>query len=70
MDFDDSINLPADLPRCRNKMLYDPKTVSPLEVVCDFSGADGILALFHHKGYAAAAFIGECQTGEPLITVR
>ena len=70
MDFDDGISLPADLPRWRNNMLYDPQTAGPLLVVCNPSGADDILALFHHKGYAAAAIIGECQTGDPLITVR
>ena len=70
IDFDDGISLPADLPRWCNNMLYDPQTAGPLLVVCDPSGADDILALFHDKGYAAATIIGECQTGEPLITVR
>ena len=70
IDFDDGISLPADLPQWRNNMLYDPQTAGPLLVACHPSGADDILALFHHKGYAAAAIIGECQTGEPLITVR
>jgi selenide,water dikinase len=68
--FSDGVALPADLPDWQNNMLYDPQTAGPLLVACDPDAADEVLALFHARGYAAAAIIGHCQTGGPVITVR
>ncbi len=68
--FSDGVALPADLPDWQNNMLYDPQTAGPLLVACDPGAADEILALFHARGYAAAAIIGHCQTDGPVITVR
>ena len=69
-DFSGSVDLPADLPQWCDNMLYDPQTAGPLLVACAPSAANDILTLFHCKGYSAAAIIGRCQAGSPVITVR
>ena len=69
-DFKDSVDLPANLPQWWNNMLYDPQTAGPLLVACAPNAANDLLTLFHRKGYSAAAIIGQCQTGSPVITVR
>jgi selenide,water dikinase len=67
--FSGAVALPADLPDWQNNMLYDPQTAGPLLVAVDPSGADEILALFRDRGFDAAAVIGHCAAGEPVITV-
>jgi selenide,water dikinase len=70
--FSTGVALPGDLPDWHNNMLYDPQTAGPLLVTCDPGAADEILALFHARGYAAAAIIGHCAghgAGDPDIIV-
>lgn len=69
IEFNDGVALPRDLADWQNNMLYDPQTAGPLLVACSPDGADEILALFHARGFEAAAIIGQCQAGEPMITV-
>ena len=69
-DFNGGVDLPENLPQWCDNMLYDPQTAGPLLVACAPSAANDILALFHRKGYSAAAVIGECKAGSPVITVR
>ncbi|MBT4171211.1 MAG: selenide, water dikinase SelD, partial [Rhodospirillaceae bacterium] len=67
--FANGVVLPDGLPGWRDNLLYDPQTAGPLLVAVDPSGADELLALFHARGYDAAAIIGHCGAGEPVITV-
>jgi len=67
--FADGVALPGDLAEWRNNMLYDPQTAGPLLVAVDPAGADEVLALFHARGFDAAAVIGQCGAGAPIITV-
>ena len=69
VEFGNGVVLPADLPDWRNNMLYDPQTAGPLLVACDPGAADDILALFHARGFEAAAVIGQCGAGDPVITI-
>lgn len=69
MAFFENVALSADLPQWWDNMLYDPQTAGPLLVACDPAGADEILAMFHADGFEAAAVIGECTAGDPIITV-
>lgn len=68
-EFSAGVALPGDLPDWQNNMLYDPQTAGPLLVACDPGAADEVLALFHARGFDAAAIIGHCHPGEPIITV-
>jgi selenide, water dikinase len=71
--FGADVALPDGLPEWCNNMLYDPQTAGPLLVACDPGAAGEILALFHARGYAAAAIIGHCAehgAGEPHIVVK
>ncbi len=71
--FSDGVALPGDLPDWQNNMLYDPQTAGPLLVACEPGAAEEVLALFHARGYPAAAIIGHCAehgTGDPNIIVR
>ncbi|MBT6984460.1 MAG: selenide, water dikinase SelD, partial [Rhodospirillaceae bacterium] len=67
--FAENVRLPSGLPDWHNNMLYDPQTAGPLLVACDPGAANEILALFHARGYDAAAIIGHCTAGDPVITV-
>ena len=66
--FAENVRLPSGLPDWHNNMLYDPQTAGPLLVACDPGAANEILALFHARGYDAAAIIGHCTAGDPVIT--
>jgi selenide, water dikinase len=63
------VALPDGLPDWQDNMLYDPQTAGPLLVASDPGGADEILALFQARGFDAAAVIGVCSAGDPIITV-
>jgi selenide,water dikinase len=67
--FANAVVLPDDLPDWCDNMLYDPQTAGPLLVACDPQGTDEILAMFHAQGFPAAAIIGHCSAGDPVITV-
>lgn len=69
MAFSEHVRLPDDLPSWHDNMLYDPQTAGPLLVACDPGAADEILALFHARGYDAAAIIGHCTEENSVITV-
>ncbi len=69
MAFFENVELSAELPQWWDNMLYDPQTAGPLLVACDPAGADEILAMFHAEGFDAAAVIGKCTAGDPVITV-
>ena len=65
----ENVDLSAELPQWWDNMLYDPQTTRPLLVACDPAGADEILAMFYAEGFDAAAVIGKCTAGDPVITV-
>ncbi len=64
-----AVVLPDGLPDWCDNMLYDPQTAGPLLVACEAQGAAEILAMFHAQGFDAAAIIGHCSAGDPVITV-
>ena len=72
LGFSQGVRLPAELPEWQHNMLYDPQTAGPLLVACSPDAAQEVLALFHARGFDAAAIIGHCAAhgaGDPDIVV-
>jgi selenide,water dikinase len=63
------VELPADWPAWRRKLLTDPQTSGGLLVACDAATAPAVLDLFKAEGFRHAARIGTLEAGEPRIVV-
>ena len=67
--FGAQVELPADWPAWRRKLLTDPQTSGGLLVACDAATAPAVLDLFKIEGFQQAAQIGTLGNGEPRIVV-
>jgi selenide,water dikinase len=64
------VALPADLAAADRALLTDPQTSGGLLVACEPAALDAVLAIFRHRGFDAAAAVGEVRAGAPRLTVR
>jgi selenide,water dikinase len=67
--FGGQVELAADCPPWRRKLLTDPQTSGGLLVACDAATAPAVLDLFKAEGFAHAARIGTLEAGEPRVVV-
>src|SRR5262249_4826997 len=67
--FGGQVELPADWPAWRRKLLTDPQTSGGLLVACDPTAAPAVLELFKAEGFARAAWIGSLENGAPRVVV-
>ena len=65
-----SIVLPDGFAPVEQALLTDPQTSGGLLVSCAPAAVDRVMGIFHAHGFAQAAAIGECRTGEPRVVVR
>jgi selenide,water dikinase len=63
------VELPADWPEVRRKLLTDPQTSGGLLVACAPEAADSVLAIFHAQGHTAARRIGSLSAGPARVRV-
>lgn len=63
------VDLPADLPEWKKKLLTDPQTSGGLLVACAPDAADAVLAMFRQQGFGDAAKIGVMRAGEARVRV-
>jgi len=68
--FGADVALPAGIADWQKNLLADPQTSGGLLVTCAAGAADGVLRLFHDRGYGDAAVIGSLTVGPPRLTVR
>jgi selenide, water dikinase len=68
--FGSQVDLPADWPAWRRKLLTDPQTSGGLLVACDTATAPAVLDLFKAEGFQQVAQIGTLQAGEPRVVVE
>jgi selenide,water dikinase len=64
-----SVDMPADWPAWRRKILSDPQTSGGLLVACDAAIASTVLDVFKQEGFKHAARIGTLGPGEPKVIV-
>ena len=67
--FGSQVELPADWPGWRQKLLTDPQTSGGLLVACDAASAPAVLELFKAEGFRQAAQIGTLEAGTPRVVV-
>jgi selenide,water dikinase len=67
--YGEAVTLPADLAEWQHNLLCDPQTSGGLLVAVAAARAEEVLALFHARGYAEAAIIGELEAGNPAVRV-
>jgi selenide,water dikinase len=63
------VELPADWPEWRQKLVTDPQTSGGLLVACAPDTAAEVLALFLSEGFAEAKIIGELNEGPAKLKV-
>jgi len=64
-----AVQLPADTPDWRQKLLTDPQTSGGLLVACTPEYADALVAEIRAAGYPLARRIGTATNGPPVIRV-
>jgi selenide,water dikinase len=67
--FGDSLDLAEGLADWQKNILLDPQTSGGLLVACAPGIAVKVETLFHDRGYAGAAIIGELAEGAPRVAV-
>ena len=67
--YEGSVQVPADWPAWRTKVLTDPQTSGGLLVACDAASAPAVLELFNKEGFKYAARIGTLSAGEPRVEI-
>jgi selenide,water dikinase len=67
--FGSQVELPADWPAWRRKLLTDPQTSGGLLVACDAASAPAVLELFKAEGFQQATQIGTLEAGAPRVVV-
>ena len=67
--FGAQVELPADWPVWRRKLLTDPQTSGGLLVACDAATAPAVLDIFKSEGFEVAAQIGTLEAGAPRVVV-
>jgi len=65
----EEVELPAEWPEWRRKILTDPQTSGGLLVACDAATAPAVLEVFRQEKFQHAARIGTFSSGAPRITV-
>ena len=63
------VELPAQWPQWRRKILTDPQTSGGLLVACDASTAPAVMDVFQQEGFKHAARIGTLSAGASRIVV-
>ena len=63
------VDLPADWPDLRRKLLTDPQTSGGLLVACAPESVADVLGIFHDHGHAMATVIGHVADGPPQVRV-
>lgn len=63
------VQLPADFPEWKRKLLTDPQTSGGLLVSCAPDAADSVLREFWQRGFAEAGVIGTVASGPPRLAV-
>ena len=63
------VELPAQWPQWRRKILTDPQTSGGLLVACDAATAPAVLDVFQQEGFKHAARIGALSAGVPRVVV-
>lgn len=63
------VDLPADWPELRRKLLTDPQTSGGLLVACAPESVADALAIFHAHGHGLATVIGHVTEGSPQVSV-
>jgi len=67
--FGAQVEMPADWPVWRRKLLTDPQTSGGLLVACDAAAASGVMEIFKSEGFKHAAQIGTLEAGTPRVVV-
>ena len=63
------VELPAQWPQWRRKILTDPQTSGGLLVACDAATAPAVLDVFQQEGFNHAKQIGALSAGAPRVVV-
>ena len=63
------VDLPADFPEWKQKLLTDPQTSGGLLVSCSPDSVEAVLDIFHGEGFGEAAVIGQLVDGPARVTV-
>ena len=63
------VELPAQWPQWRRKILTDPQTSGGLLVACDAATAPAVLEVFKREGFNHATQIGALSAGAPRVVV-
>lgn len=63
------VDLPADWPELRRKLLTDPQTSGGPLVACAPESVADALAIFHAHGHGLATVIGHVTEGSPQVSV-
>ena len=63
------VELPAQWPQWRRKILTDPQTSGGLLVACDAATAPAVLEVFKREGFNHAKQIGALSAGVPRVVV-
>jgi len=63
------VELPAQWPQWRRKILTDPQTSGGLLVACDVATAPAVLDVFTREGFNHAKQIGALSAGAPRVVV-
>ena len=67
--FGAQVEMPADWPVWRRKLLTDPQTSGGLLAACDAAAASGVMEIFKSEGFKHAAQIGTFEAGTPRVVV-
>jgi selenide,water dikinase len=63
------VDLPADFPEWKRKLLSDPQTSGGLLVSCAANAVEEVLRAFAAKGFAEAKVIGQVTAGSPRLSI-
>ena len=63
------VELPAQWPQWRRKILTDPQTSGGLLVACDAATAPAVLEVFKREGFNHAQQVGALSAGAPRVVV-
>ena len=67
--YGEEVELPANFPEWKKKLLTDPQTSGGLLVACSREAADPVLNQFRKEGFAQARIIGALRAGPARLAV-
>jgi selenide,water dikinase len=63
------VDLPAEFPEWKRKLLSDPQTSGGLLVSCSEESVPEVLKAFAAKGFGEAKVIGRVTSGSPRLSI-